>query len=195
MLFRSKAIPFVAPAFILLKIIIDIERRAQDVDAKCNDILERLTFMLSHLPIVRKMHDEGTLMQATKQVVERMNEAVKGAAALIAAYRKQSPIARRLSISNREKFSTCADALNVCCSDLLLSLQIRQSQQLDALTNRAVPLDEDDEAAMTFVETHGGDFEAVQYDRELVKEFAEERHMAMDDSVMGELEEIGRAHV
>ncbi|RXW11459.1 hypothetical protein EST38_g14396 [Candolleomyces aberdarensis] len=185
----GKAIPFVAPAFILLKIIIDIERRAQDVDAKCNDILERITFLLSHLPIVRKMHDEGTLMQATKQVAERMNEAVKGAAALIAAYRKQSPIARRLSISNREKFSTCADALNVCCSDLLLSLQIRQSQQLDALTNRGVPLDDDDQAAMTFVETHGGDFEAVQYDRELVKEFAEERHLPMDDSVMGELED------
>ncbi|KAF6764157.1 hypothetical protein DFP72DRAFT_986319 [Ephemerocybe angulata] len=163
----GRALPFVAPVFILLKIIIYIEQREQEVDAKCNDLIERITFMLSHLPVLKKMN----------------------AAALIAAYRKQSPIARRLSISNREKFTTCADALNTCCSDLLMSLQIRQSQQLDMLTTRAVPVDDDDWAAKTFVEAHGGDFEAVQYDRELVKEFAEERNMAMDDSVMRQLED------
>ncbi|KAF6764900.1 hypothetical protein DFP72DRAFT_954574 [Ephemerocybe angulata] len=193
----GRALPFVAPVFILLKIIIDIEQRAQEVDAKCNDLIERITFMLSHLPVLKKMVDEekdgsgrpSFSLQAIKQVVERMNEAVKNAAALIAAYRKQSPIARRLSISNREKFTTCADALNTCCSDLLMSLQIRQSQQLDMLTTRAVPVDDDDWAAKTFVEAHGGDFEAVQYDRELVKEFAEERNMTMDDSVMGQLED------
>ena len=33
----GKALPFVAPAFILLKVIIDVETRAQEVDLKCND--------------------------------------------------------------------------------------------------------------------------------------------------------------
>lgn len=191
-----RAVPFVAPAFVLLKIIIDIEKKAQDVDAKCNDIIERITFMLSHMPVLKKMvkgegekEEDSFSLKAIKQVVERMNDAVKNAAALITAYRKQSPIARRLSISNREKFATCADTLNTCCSDLLMSLQIRQSQQLNVLTERDVPLDDEDWAAKTFVEAHGGDFEAVQYDRELVKEYAKGRDMVMGDSVMDELED------
>ncbi|EAU88653.2 hypothetical protein CC1G_01026 [Coprinopsis cinerea okayama7 len=180
----GKALPFVAPAFILLKIIIDIERRAQDVDLKCNDLVERITFMLSHLPILKEME----IMPATKQVVERINEAMKEAAALISAYRKQSKVARRLSLTNREKFTLCVDNVNTCTSDLLLSLQIHQSKQLDILT-RAVPMDDFDEAAATFVEEHGGDFEAVKYDRELVKEFAEQQKLEMDDQVMDQLEE------
>ncbi|KAJ3490645.1 hypothetical protein NLJ89_g11417 [Agrocybe chaxingu] len=178
----GRAMPFVAPAFILLKIIIDIEQRAQEVDAKCSDLVERITFMISHLPILEKIE----IMPSTRQVIERMNEAIKSAAALIAAYRKQSRVARRLSISNREKFTQCAEAINICCHDLLMSLQIHQSTQLEILT-RDVPIDDDDKAAQTFVEEHGGSVDAVMYDRELVKEFAQQQHLVMDDSVMEQL--------
>jgi hypothetical protein len=138
--------------------------------------------MLSHLPVLQNVE----VMASTRQVIDRMNEAIKAAAALIAAYRKQSRVARRLSISNREKFIDCAKSINTCCSDLLMSLQIHQTFQLDILT-RAVPIDEDDAAAQTFVEKHGGSVDAVMHDRELVKEFAQQQHFVMDDSVMGQL--------
>lgn len=178
----GKALPFVAPAFVILKIIIDMERRAQDVDAKCNDLVERITFMLSHMPVLLKIE----IMAPTRKVIDRINETMKDAASLIAAYRKQNRVARRLSISNREKFMNCAEDVNSCCRDLLMSLQIHQSVQLDILT-RGVPLDEDDAAAETFVAKHGGSVDAVMHDRELVKEFAEQRHFVMDDSVMEQL--------
>ncbi|KAF8957276.1 hypothetical protein BDZ97DRAFT_1707181 [Flammula alnicola] len=178
----GKALPFVAPAFVLLKVIIDLESRAVDVDAKCNDLVERITFMLSHLPILQKIE----IMASTRQVIDRMNEAIKDAAALIAAYRRQGRVARRLNISNRDKFMTCAGAINTCCRDLLMSLQIHQTAQLDILT-RAVPIDEEDAKAQTFVATHGGSIDAVMHDRELVKEFAQQQHLVMDDSVMEQL--------
>ena len=177
----GKALPFVAPAFIILKVIIDIERRARDVDAKCTDLIERLTFMLSHLPALEKVE----ILPATRKVIDRMNEALKEAASLIAAYRKQSRIVRRLKLSNRDKFSACAVSINTCCSDLLMSLQIHQTGKLDVLT-RAIPVDEEDVAAATFVATHGS-IDAVVYDRELVKEFAQQLHLVMDDSVMEQL--------
>ena len=177
----GKALPFVAPAFILLKIIIDMERRAQDADAKCTDLIERVTFMLSHLPALEKIE----IVPATRQVIDRMNEVLKDAAALITAYRKQSRVVRRLRISNRDKFATCADSINNCCNDLLISLQIHQSTKLDILT-RAIPVDADDMAADTFVADHGS-LDAVVYDRELVKEFAQQQHLVMDDSVMEQL--------
>jgi hypothetical protein len=179
----GKALPFVAPAFILLKIIIDLdsERRAQDADAKCSDLIERLMFMLSHLPALEKVE----ITPATRQVIDRMNEVLKEAAALIAAYREQSHIVRRLRISNRDKFSACAVSIIACCSDLLMSLQIFQTVKLDVLT-RAIPIDEEDIAAATFVASHGS-LDAVVYDRELVKEFAQQQHFVMDDSVMEQL--------
>ncbi|KAF8517483.1 hypothetical protein JB92DRAFT_3113528 [Gautieria morchelliformis] len=49
----GKAMPFVAPAFVLLKFIIEVEKKARDADAKCSDLLERITFMLSHLPALK----------------------------------------------------------------------------------------------------------------------------------------------
>ena len=177
----GKALPFVAPAFIILKVIIDIERRARDADAKCTDLIERLTFMLSHLPALEKVE----ILPATRKVIERMNEALKEAAALIAVYRKQSRIVRRLKLSNRDKFSACAVSINTCCSDLLMSLQIHQTGKLDILT-RAIPVDEEDVAAATFVASHGS-IDAVVYDRELVKEFAQQQQLVMDDSVMEQL--------
>ncbi|PPQ91784.1 hypothetical protein CVT25_000430 [Psilocybe cyanescens] len=178
----GKVLPFVAPAFVLLKVIVDLEKRAQDVDAKCSDLLERITFMLSHLPALQKVE----IMAATRQVIDRMNDALKDAASLISAYRKQSRVARRLKISNREKFTTCAESINGCCRDLLMSLQIHQTVQLDILT-RDVPIDDEDLAARTFVEAHGGSVDAVMHDRELVKEFAQQQHLVMDDSVMEQL--------
>ena len=177
----GKALPFIAPAFILLKVIIDLERRAQDADAKCTDLIERVTFMLSHLPALEKVE----IVPATRQVIDRMNEALKEAAALIAAYRKQSRVVRRLRISNRDKFSACALSINTCCSDLLMSLQIHQTGRLDILT-RAIPVDAEDIAADTFVASHGS-LDAVVYDRELVKEFAQQQNLVMDDSVMEQL--------
>ena len=177
----GKALPFVAPAFILLKVIIDIERRAQDADAKCADLVERVTFMLSHLPALEKVE----IILPTRKVIDRMNDALKEAAALIAAYRKQSRIVRRLRLSNRDKFSACALSINTCCSDLLMSLQIHQTGKLDVLT-RDIPVDEEDIAAATFLASHGS-IDAVVYDRELVKEFAQQQHLVMDDSVMEQL--------
>ena len=177
----GRALPFVAPAFILLKIIIDLERRAQDADAKCTDLVERVIFMLSHLPALEKIE----IVPATRQVIDRINEALKEAAALIAAYRKQSRVVRRLRISNRDKFATCAVNINTCCSDLLMSLQIHQTSKLDILT-RGIPVDAEDIAADTFVAGHGS-LEAVVHDRELVKEFAQQQHLVMDDSVMEQL--------
>ncbi|TFK24663.1 hypothetical protein FA15DRAFT_694323 [Coprinopsis marcescibilis] len=181
----GKTIPLIAPVFILLKIIIDIERKVEDVDAKCTDLLERITFMLSHLPMLKDID----IMPATRQVIERMTGVLKEAAALISAYRKQSFLARRLSISNRERFTFSVEAVNSCCQNLLMSLQIHQSKQLEILT-RAVPLDEYDQAAVKFVDEHGGDFEAVKYDRELVKEFAVQQHLDIpDEAVMEQLGE------
>lgn len=179
----GKALPFVTPAFILLKVIIDVETRAQDVDLKCNDLLERVVFMLSHLPILQKIE----VMPSTRKVIDRMIEVLKNAASLIAAYRKQSVIARRLSLTNRDKFTQCADGVNACCSDLLMSLQIHQSHQMETLLQRDVPIDDDDMAAKTFVETHGGSVDAVMHDRELVKEFAQQQQLVMDDTVMEQL--------
>ena len=178
----GKALPFIAPAFVLLKVIIDLEKRAQDVDLKCTDLLERITFMLSHLPALQKIE----IMPSTRQVIERVNDALKESASLIAAYRKQNRIVRRLAIGNREKFTTCANTINNCCRDLLMSLQIHQSVKLDILT-RDVPIDDEDKAARTFVEQHGGSVDAVMHDRELVKEFAMQQHLVMDDSVMEQL--------
>ena len=177
----GKALPMISPAFILLKIIIDIERRARDTDQKCTDLIERVTFMLSHLPALEKVE----VVPATLKVIDRMNEALKDAAALIASYRKQSRIVRRLKLSNRDKFTTCAVSINTCCSDLLMSLQIHQTGKLDILT-RAIPIDEEDVVAANFVANHGS-VDAVVYDRELVKEFAQQQHLVMDDSVMEQL--------
>jgi len=174
--------PFIAPAFVLLKVIIDIEKRAQDTDAKCNDLVERITFMLGHVPALRGIE----IKSSTRQVIERVNDALKDAAALIAAYRKQGRVARRLSFSNQEKFSACAENINDCCRDLLMSLQIHQSLQLDILT-REIPVDDEDKAAKRFVKKHGGDVVAVVNDRELVKEFASQRDFVMDDTVMEQL--------
>ncbi|KAF9004337.1 hypothetical protein BDQ17DRAFT_458456 [Cyathus striatus] len=177
----GRAMPFVAPAFMLLKIIIDVERKAQDVDTKCNDLLERITFMLGHIPVLKRIDADS----ATRSVIQRMNDALKDAAALITAYRKQGFVARRLNLNNRERFATCANSINTCCKDLMISLQIHQTDKITILT-RAIPTDGHDEEARTFISSHGG-VEDVTHNRELVEEFAKQQHLTIDDMVMEQL--------
>ncbi|KAF9005915.1 hypothetical protein BDQ17DRAFT_1398901 [Cyathus striatus] len=154
----GRVVPFVAPAFMLLKIIIDVEKRPKTSIA---------------------------INSATRQVIKRMNDALKDAAALITAYRKQGFIARRLNISNREKFTICAEPLNTCCKDLVISLQIYQTDKLNILA-REMPVDGQDEEARTFVASHGS-IEEVTHSKELVEEFAKQQHLAVDDAVMEQL--------
>lgn len=177
----GKTVPFVAPAFVILKLIIEVEKSAREADTKCNDLLERITFMGSHLIVLKDI----TILPATRQVVDRVNEALKEAAALITTYRKQGRISRRLALGNREKFASCAEKIKNCTDDLLTSLQIHQTSKLDILS-RAIPYDSEDEAARTFIETHGS-FETIKASRELVAKFAEEQHLQMDDKVMEQL--------
>ncbi|KIK51545.1 hypothetical protein GYMLUDRAFT_208552 [Collybiopsis luxurians FD-317 M1] len=177
----GKVMPFVAPAFVIIKAIIAVEQRARDVDAKCTDLVQRITFMLSHLPALKKIK----VTDSTRQVIDHMNDVLKKAAALIQTYRKQNAIARRLSVHNKDRFASCAASLKDCTNDLTVSLQIHQSMQLDILT-RPVPSDPEDEAAEKFVAAHGG-LEAVKENEELVKQFAAEMKLSMDEKVMEQL--------
>ncbi|KAF8483050.1 hypothetical protein JB92DRAFT_3132220 [Gautieria morchelliformis] len=90
----GKAMAFVAPAFVPLKFISEGERKARDADAQCSDLLERIMFMLSHLPALKTVE----IIKLTQLVIERMNGILKDAASLIAAYHKQGAIARRLHL-------------------------------------------------------------------------------------------------
>lgn len=177
----GKTVPFIAPIFVMLKLIIEVEKSAQDADSKCTDLLERITFMTSHLLVLKNI----TVLPATRQVVDRVTEALKEAAALVTTYRKQNRITRRLALGNRERFATCADKVKTCTNDLLMSLQIHQTSKLDILS-RAIPYDHEDAAAQTFVQTHGN-FETVKTSPELVAQFAKEQHIQMDDKVMEQL--------
>ncbi|KAJ3776109.1 hypothetical protein FB446DRAFT_329963 [Lentinula raphanica] len=177
----GKVMPFIAPAFVLIKAIIAVEQRARDVDTKCTDLVQRVTFMLSHLPMLKKIN----VTDSTRQVIDRMNDTLKKAAALIQTYRKQSVIARRLSVHNKDRFESCATSLGQCTNDLMLSLQIHQSTQLDILT-RPIPSDPEDEAATRFVASHGG-IDAVKGNEALVKQFASEMKLTVDDDVLEQL--------
>jgi hypothetical protein len=174
----GRALPFVAPAFVLLSLIIQIEKQARDADAKCNDLVDRITFMLGHLTVLRRVK----MMDPTRLVVDRMITALRDAASLIQAYRKQSLIARRLNVSNRDKFASCVHSVNTCSNDLMMSLQIHQSGQLEILT-RSVPTDPEDDIAQSFIVQHGG-LAAIKQDEVLLAEFAEELHLKTDGNVL-----------
>ncbi|KAF8507509.1 hypothetical protein BU17DRAFT_57343 [Hysterangium stoloniferum] len=131
------------------------------------------------------MLENVKILQPTYQVVSRMIDASKSAAALISTYRKQSRIARRLSFGNRDKFVLCAETLQVCSSDLLMSLQIHQTSHIDILS-RSVPVDPNDEAARMFISQHGS-LETVVQSPELVAAFAKQEHLPMDDKIMDQL--------
>ncbi|KAJ1340659.1 hypothetical protein BSLG_004753 [Batrachochytrium salamandrivorans] len=177
----GQTIPFVAPIFAVLQIIVDIETKAREADAKCSDLLERINFMVDHLTAL----ESASVHATTEKVVNRMESTLKSSATLIQAYRKQNAISRRLNIGNKDRFVSCAKDIETCAHDLMFSLQIQQTTQLNVLT-RAVQVDDDDVAAEKFLEKHGG-LEAVKKNPELVKQFASEIKLKMDDSVMQEL--------
>ncbi|KAG0337856.1 hypothetical protein BG000_004866 [Podila horticola] len=178
----GKAVPFIAPAFIILKIIIDIEQNARDVDAKCEDLLERINFMLSNIMVLEKVKAIDPL----KVVIEKMNDTLKMAASLIRTYRKQGAIARRLNMSNSQNFIQMADKIMACSQDLMLSLQIQQTGDLSVLS-RSIPVDDQDEEARSFVFTHGGQ-SVINSSPELVEEFAKMMQLTMNDQVMGQMQ-------
>ncbi|EPQ57164.1 hypothetical protein GLOTRDRAFT_115201 [Gloeophyllum trabeum ATCC 11539] len=177
----GRALPFVAPAFVLLSLIIQVEKKARDADLKCTDLLNRVTFLVEQLEVLRRVD----VTDSTRRVIERMNDAIKDAAALIQAYRKQSVIARRLNMGNRDKFLTCAQAISACANDLMMSLQIQQTGQLDILA-RSIPVDSEDEAAESFVNRLGG-AEKIKADPSLIVQFAEQLHLKVDDDTIRQI--------
>ncbi|KAL2911223.1 hypothetical protein HK105_209307 [Polyrhizophydium stewartii] len=177
----GQSLPFVAPIFTVLQVIVDIELRAREADAKCSDLLERITFMVEQLSALESV----TVPAPTEKVISRMEQVLKDAAALIGTYRKLGAIARRLNTGNKERFASCAKDIEACTNDLMVSLQIHQTAQLSILT-RAVRVDEADEAADAFLKEHGG-LEAVKSNPELVKLFASEIKVQVDDASLKEL--------
>ncbi|KAF9341958.1 hypothetical protein BGZ91_008050 [Linnemannia elongata] len=178
----GKSVPFIAPAFIILKIIIDIEQKARDADAKCEDLLERINFMVSNITVLEKVEAIDPL----KVVIEKTISTLKSAASLIQAYRKQGSIARRLNMSNSQNFVQMAQKIMACSQDLMLSLQIQQTGDLSVLS-RSVPVDNQDKEAEIFVSTHGGQ-SVINCNPELVEKFAEKMQLTMSDQVMDQMQ-------
>ncbi|OAQ22510.1 hypothetical protein K457DRAFT_84722 [Linnemannia elongata AG-77] len=178
----GKSVPFIAPAFIILKIIIDIEQKARDADAKCEDLLERINFMVSNITVLEKVEAIDPL----KVVIEKTISTLKSAASLIQAYRKQGAIARRLNMSNSQNFVQMAQKIMACSQDLMLSLQIQQTGDLSVLS-RSVPVDNQDKEAEIFVSTHGGQ-SVINCNPELVEKFAEKMQLTMSDQVMDQMQ-------
>ncbi|KAF9331249.1 hypothetical protein BGZ91_012190 [Linnemannia elongata] len=178
----GKTVPFIAPAFVILKLIIDVEQKARDADVKCNDLLERINFMVSNLTVLERVQAIDPLVA----VIERMNETLKRAASLIQAYRKQGKIARRLNMSNGANFVSMASSIAACSQDLMLSLQIQQTGDISVLS-RSVPSDAQDEAAKQFVQANGGQ-DIINNNPALVEEFAKKMHMTMSSEVMEQMQ-------
>lgn len=107
--------------------------------------------MVGHLTTLEKIR----VMETTKLVLQKMEQILKDAASLIAAYRKQGPISRRLNMGNKDKFVASATSIQNCCNDLMISLQIQSSGQLDILT-REIPIDPEDQVAQLFISQNGG---------------------------------------
>ncbi|KAF9959617.1 hypothetical protein BGZ72_009197 [Mortierella alpina] len=175
----GKTIPFLGPAFVVLKIIIDIEQQARDVDEKCQDLLERISFMLSHMLVLEGVEEK---IEPLMQVLQKVQDTLKEAAALIEAYRKQGKIVRRLKMSNKENFESVVARVTSCSTDLMLSLQIQQTGDL-SLLKRSVPRDLE---AEQFVKERGGE-NVVNSNPVLVEEFAKRMHLAMSDQVMEQM--------
>ncbi|KAG0004505.1 hypothetical protein BGZ80_008077 [Entomortierella chlamydospora] len=178
----GKTVPFIAPAFVIIKVIIDIEQKAKEADAKCTDLLERINFMVSNITVLEKVK----VIDPLRAVIEKMNDILKQAASLIEAYRKQGAIARRLNMSNNQNFISMAGKITSCTQDLMLSLQIQQTGDISVLT-RSVPLDTQDVEAQNFVKSHGGQ-SVVNSDPALVEEFAKKMQLAMSDQVMDQMQ-------
>ncbi|KAF9134656.1 hypothetical protein BGW39_006245 [Mortierella sp. 14UC] len=179
----GKIVPFIAPAFVILKIIIDIEQKAREVDEKCLDLMERINFLISHLVVLERIHNVEAMMDTLTAVLQKVQDTLKEAAALIEAYRKQSKIARRLRMSNMQNFEQMAVKITTCSSDLMMSLQIQQTGDLSIL-KRVVPRDR---IAENFIRENGGQ-DTINNDPELVKKFAEKVNLTMSDQVMEQMQ-------
>ncbi|KAK5805700.1 hypothetical protein F5H01DRAFT_354283 [Linnemannia elongata] len=179
----GKIVPFIAPAFVILKIIIDIEQKAREVDEKCVDLMERINFLVSHLVVLERIHNVEAMMDTLTAVLQKVQDTLKEAAALIEAYRKQSKIARRLRMSNMQNFEQMAGKITTCSSDLMMSLQIQQTGDLSIL-KRVVPRDR---IAENFIRENGGQ-DMINNDPELVKKFAEKVNLTMSDQVMEQMQ-------
>ncbi|KAG0379427.1 hypothetical protein BGX24_000450 [Mortierella sp. AD032] len=179
----GKVVPFIAPAFVILKIIIDIEQKAREVDEKCLDLMERINFLVSHLIVLERIHNVEAMMDTLTVVLQKVQDTLKEAAALIEAYRKQSKIARRLRTSNTQNFEQMAGKITTCSSDLMMSLQIQQTGDLSIL-KRGVPRDR---IAENFIRENGGQ-ETINNDPELVKKFAGMVNLTMSDQVMEQMQ-------
>jgi hypothetical protein len=105
--------------------------------------------MMGNLTVLEKV----SVTEAVKGVVSRIEKVLKGAVDLITAYRKQGMIARRLNMGNKDKFESNATKIKDVTGDLMISLQIQQSSQLDILS-RVVPVDPEDQAAQEFLDAH-----------------------------------------
>ncbi|PPQ76312.1 hypothetical protein CVT26_009036 [Gymnopilus dilepis] len=171
----GRAFPIILPAFVLLRIIVDLVKKAQDVDAKCNDLVERITFMLRHLAALQNIK----FLPATQRVIDCVNHVSKDTAASIADDRKQGRLARRLSLTNSNKFAACARSINNRCSDLLMNFRIHQTVQVTILTG-AIPVDEEDMATREFVQPHVGCVQVLVQDLERVGQSTRQQHSAVD---------------
>ncbi|KAG0213909.1 hypothetical protein BGX33_002593 [Mortierella sp. NVP41] len=178
----GKAVPFIAPVFVILKFIIDIESKARDTDLKCDDLLERISFMVSNLTVLERVKAIEPLVA----VIDKTNNTLKQAASLIQAYRKQGKIARRLNMSNSQNFASMAASIATCSQDLMLSLQIQQTGDLSVLS-RSVPSDAQDEEAKNFVQANGGQ-DVINNNPALVEEFAKKMHLTMSSEVMDQMQ-------
>ncbi|KAF9922951.1 hypothetical protein FBU30_006912 [Linnemannia zychae] len=179
----GKVVPFIAPAFVILKIIIDIEQKAREVDEKCLDLMERINFLISHLVVLERIHNVEAMMDTLVSVLRKVQDTLKEAAALIEAYRKQGKIARRLRTSNMQNFEQMAAKITTCSSDLMMSLQIQQTGDLSIL-KRVVPRDR---VAENFIRENGGQ-DTINNDPELVKKFAAQVNLTMSDQVMEQMQ-------
>ncbi|KAG0043069.1 hypothetical protein BGZ83_011880, partial [Gryganskiella cystojenkinii] len=125
----GKAVPFIAPAFEILKIIIDIEQKARDADEKCRDLMESICFIVSHMLIIRNIEVSDIL----KTTLDNIQEVLKEAAALIKAYRDQDAVARRLKVWKTLDFESLTGKIQKCSENLMLSLQVNQTKTLKLL--------------------------------------------------------------
>ena len=136
----------------MFQIIIDIEKKAREAESKCTDLLERINFMMGNLTVLETV----SVTEAVKGVVLRIEKTLKSSLDLISTYRKQGIIARRLNLGNKDKFESCATKIKDITSDLMISLQIQQTGQLQILS-QSIPVDPEDKLAQEFLSVHGED--------------------------------------
>ncbi|KAF8895840.1 hypothetical protein CPB84DRAFT_1781947 [Gymnopilus junonius] len=121
----GRALPFIAPAFVLFKIIIDLEKKAQDVDAKCNDLVERITFMLSHLPALQRVE----IMAPTRQV-STLLVALASPTETNSRYAHRMKMTRLLKLSSRRMVEASmlnSPSSNTCNSTRILADSVQQN--------------------------------------------------------------------